>query len=536
MPNERENILNTLTHRINSFADGYRQNIAIIGEPCIGKTSLIKNLLMSESIKKDSLAYLYLEIKMEPFEFCAQRFIKSVLSLLLKPDSTQDTVFAIENLARKFPRTAQLCIRVLQDIEKNKAEEAFSFMMDIPSALFEETRKRCVLILDEFHNIDNFALKNPFGILAKKIMIQKDTMYLFLSSRHTLAQRLLGEKLSLLFGNFEKIFLVPFDADASRAFLKDNTRAVSLPQAHLDFIASLAGNRPFYMRLICDEIERAVLARKLPGDDYNRLIEHACAETMFKKRGLINQHFAGLLSRISDEKLLSKSITVLLALSCENKKQQDIARSSRLQPRDASKILNRMIETDVITRNGVLYRFKDTLFHFWLHSVYLKKLASFSMDEEIEETEFRKDISDKLRAFVEEFEKECSLRIMELFRLFKNDVIQLNGKKHKFVSFSEVKKIEESSDKGTDILACGESQRWLCTIRNNRVTENDVSEIINKAKAEKRSSRINKGIIIAFSGINENAYLMAKEAKFWTWNIGELNVLMELYGKPHITR
>jgi hypothetical protein len=539
MPNDREEILNTLIHRVNSFADGYRQNIAIFGEPCIGKTTLIKSLFSSESLKKDSIIPAYLEIKIEPFEFCAKRFIKSILSQVVKSDplltAPQDAVLLIEDLTRDYPKTAQICIRVLQDIERSKLDEAFSFMLDIPSVLSEETKKRCVLILDEFHNLDNFMLKNPFGTIAKKIMTQKDTMYMLVSSRTTLSLRMVNEKLALLFGNFEKFFLKPLDAASGRIFLQNNIKGVMLPQIYLDFISSFTGNRPFYMQAICDEIERAVFSKRISQENHPNLIEHSFIEAFFKRNGILNQYFYNLLFKISEGKLLSRSISVLIALSSENKKQSDIAKTAKLQPGDVSKILNAMIELDIIARNGAFYRFTDRLFRFWLKSVYMKRISSFSMDDRMEESAFRKDVSSRFSVFALEFEKELSSRIIELFKLFKNDVIQLNGKKHKFISFTNVEKFEDQDKNHAAILATNGRQKWLFTIKKENITENDMLDIIKNSREQKKNARINRHVVIAFSGVNENAYLMAKEAKFWTWSAEDLNVLMELYGKPHLS-
>jgi len=539
MPNEREEVLNTLIRRVNSFGEGYRQNIAIFGDPCIGKTTLIKNLFSSESLKKDSVIPAYLEIKIEPFEFCAKRFIKAFLSQVVKSDplltTSQDAVFLIEDLTRDYPKTAQICARVLQDIERYKLDEAFSFMLDIPSVLSEETKKRCVLILDEFHNLDNFNLKNPFGTIAKKIMIQKDTMYVLISSRTNLSLRLVNEKLSLLFGNFEKFFLKPLDAAGGRAFISTKVKGIKLPQVYMDFIASFTGNMPFYMQSICDEIERAVFSGRISPEKPMSVIEHALMESVFRRNGILNQYFYNMLFKISEGKLLSKSISVLIALSSENKKQTDIANAVRLQPGEVSRILNSMIELDIIARNGAFYRFTDKLFRFWLKSVYMKRISSFSLDETAEESAFRKDVSVRFNLFAQEFEKELSSRIMELFRLFRNDIIQLNGKKHKFISFTDVKKLEDQGADHTSILATNGRQKWLCTIKKENVTENDMLDIIKNARNQKKTSGINRNIVIAFSGVNENAYLMAKEAKFWTWNAGDLNVLMDLYGKPHLS-
>jgi hypothetical protein len=232
---------------------------------------------------------------------------------------------------------------------------------------------------------------------------------------------------------------------------------------------------------------------------------------------------------------LSKSISVLIALSTENKKQSDIVNATKLQSGEVSKILNSMIELDIIVRNGAFYRFTDRLFRFWLKSVYIKRILSFSLDEAAEELFFRKDVSSKFNMFSQEFEKEFSSRIMELFTLFKNDIIQLNGKKHKFISFTNVEKLENQDGNQTAILATNGRQNWLCTIKKENITENDMMDMIKDSREKKKGSRINRNIVVAFSGVNENAYLMAKEAKFWTWSMEDLNVLMDLYGKPHIS-
>ncbi|MBU3912258.1 MAG: ATP-binding protein [Candidatus Omnitrophica bacterium] len=538
MPHNRTDILNLLALRINSFSEGYRQNIALLGEPCIGKTSLIKQLLDSGDIKKEAIITVYIEIKIEPFEFYAKRFIKSALFQLLHSDplvaQPHDAVVLIEDIARQYPKTAEACQRVLRDIERGRLDEAYSYMLDIPAAIYEESKKRCLLILDEFHNLGNFTLKHAFGTLAKKIMIQKDTMFFLISSKNTLSQRLLAEKLSLLFGNFEKIFMPSFDTGMSRTFLQGILKNISLPQVYMDFIASFTGNKPFYMRVICDEIERAVFSGKVDRDNYPALIEYAFTASVFRKNGVLNNLFSSFFFKISDGKFLSCSAAALIALSSENKKQHEITKSARLQSRDCSKILNRLVEMDIIVRNGSLYRFRERLFAFWLKSVYMKRIMSFSIDETVEENCFEKEIAGHLNAFLIEFEKELFSRITDLFKLFKNDVIQLNGRRHKFISFNSVQRLENNLCNGASFTATNDKLNWLCTVKKEPVTESDVSNLVNTSRKKKDKVTINRNIVIALAGINENAYLMAKEAKFWVWDLDSLNILMELYGKPHI--
>ena len=110
----------------------------------------------------------------------------------------------------------------------------------------------------------------------------------------------------------------------------------------------------------------------------------------------------------------------------------------------------------------------------------------------------------------------------------------MNGKKHKFFSFDDVSRIEEDFCSSMNILAKSGKSRWLCTIKKEYMTENDIAAIIKNVRAKKWDKRINRNIVIPLAGINENAYLLAKESKFWVWDLKSLNILMELYGKQYI--
>ncbi|MDP6686005.1 MAG: hypothetical protein QGI05_03535, partial [Candidatus Omnitrophota bacterium] len=258
-------------------------------------------------------------------------------------------------------------------------------------------------------------------------------------------------------------------------------------------------------------------------------------ETIFKKTGIINQLFLTSFFKISNGKFLSKSAAVLIALSSKNKKQQAIAKASKLSAREVSKILNRLTEMDIIARNGSFYNFKDKLFRFWLQSVYLKRILSFSIDEQIEEDYFKKGIMNRFEVFIQESNKELSAKIIDLFKLFKNDIIQLNGKKHKFIPFSQVEKIDRDPASYLNILAQNDKFNWLCTVKKDYIAENDITKIIENTKSPVQNNRINRHVLLCLSGIDENAYLVAKEAKLWVWDIEGLNTLMELYGKPYIS-
>ena len=58
---DRKSYLDILDKRITDMKDGYRQNIAIIGDELVGKTSIIFNFL--NNFHDNRLIIIYLEIR-----------------------------------------------------------------------------------------------------------------------------------------------------------------------------------------------------------------------------------------------------------------------------------------------------------------------------------------------------------------------------------------------------------------------------------------------------------------------------------------
>ena len=73
---------------------------------------------------------------------------------------------------------------------------------------------------------------------------------------------------------------------------------------------------------------------------------------------------------------------------------------------------------------------------------------------------------------------------------------------------------------------------WLIYIKEGELKDIDIIELVEQCKALKSS--IQKKIIVAPSGRDMNASLLAKEEKIWIWDLDTLNLFMSIYGKPRI--
>ncbi|MCX5702285.1 MAG: hypothetical protein NTW64_04855, partial [Candidatus Omnitrophica bacterium] len=74
---DRLNYLEILEKRIRGLRDGYRQNLAIIGDELVGKTSIISKFL--NKFCDNRIITLYLEVRPESAQSFARRFIAVLL-------------------------------------------------------------------------------------------------------------------------------------------------------------------------------------------------------------------------------------------------------------------------------------------------------------------------------------------------------------------------------------------------------------------------------------------------------------------------
>ena len=220
----RQEIIDLLLKRAHALKSGYRQNVAIIGHQQLGKTSILRHFL--HSYRDPELLSVYVEIKLQALDYFVEQFARSLLYQIISAQETLNATESLENLLKKAesqtPRTVARIREIAQLLKQRHADEAYSKLFELTSIVKAETGKKCIVILDEFHRLGEFGIKNAFSDFGKRIMLQKDTLYLLSSSSFSASRRILAEKLSLLFGNFERVYLEPFDFETSLLFAEVN--------------------------------------------------------------------------------------------------------------------------------------------------------------------------------------------------------------------------------------------------------------------------------------------------------------------------
>ncbi len=529
----REEVLDLLNKRVGALKEGYRQNIALTGQSLAGKSSIILHFL--NTIKDEGFTPIYVEVVNEPFRSFSNKFIATMLYNALKGLGEHvgtDMGALLERSQDLLPKTYLAIKGVNSYIERGEFDEAYSGLLGLTSILKEETGFPCIVILDEFDNLERLGVKNPFLSFGKVIMVQKDTMYIVSSSRNSAIKKIISEKLSLLFGNFEVIKVSNFDIETSNRFIDTKLAGFEVDDDMKKLLIDLTDGNPFYLGSIMVSAKRIAIEHMSSYID-DAVIGSSILELIYNANGVIHQYLLNFILDLLDTKYKDSYTAILVAIANGRNKQSEIARAVKTKQGEISKSLGRLSELGLISKNGVFYRIDDTMLVFWLKYVYERR-RSLLVDGIFDKTElFREDVRSYIANFVRETGCHHLARLTELFNLFSNELIEIESKHIRLPHFTKVeaKVFQESRS----FIACScRGNLWIVQPYEYKVGENDIINYIRDVKA--LGHKISNKVIIPFRDMDENAKLLAKELKISIWDLSTVNAILNFYGKRRIIR
>ncbi len=531
----RENILDLLKKRVVDLKEGCRQNVALLGSQHVGKSSVIKSFL--SNLDDADVTTIYLDLENKDFNCFFRKFAGSLLYNFSKNSNLplhDDLSLLLENVKTFIPQTVEVIKKIQKDSDQGKRTASFLGLLMLPEIFTNETGKFCVLILDEFQNLEEFGVPDVFQSLGKKIMTQKRCFYIMSSSFRGNAQKILAEKLSLLFGNFEIIDIETFDAGTSRRFVTHSLKNIKMGDQLCRFLSDFAGGHPLYLNLICRELVNLSAVHK-QGEIYKPLLAKAIENTIFDRWGVISRHFELVINELCSGKGNRVVSSILMSLANGKYRVDDISEDAGAKKNQVTQRINQLIELGVVIKNGNLYYFKDKFFKYWTKYVYQRRLR----DVELAPDKQRKQFNDEFNAGVEDFNvttrQDFSSRIIDLFYCFDNEALNLNGRKYKLPMFKEIVpcRFKREDGKYVDVIkALTDDVVWFIVSKCEHVGENDVTALLRETK--KTESKLGRCLIVSLLDIDENTRLRALQEKFWIWNEPELNTLLNFFDKPHI--
>jgi len=524
----REDVLGLLSKRVKAMGEGYRQNVAITGQSLAGKSSLLQHFLYTEL--DDSFLPVYVEVLREDFPSFANKFIATLLynSLKTKDEAVSESLG--ELLAKAdalLPRTAQAMRAVLSGIEKDELDEAYTNLLALTSVIHEECRKPCVVILDEFDNIVHFKVKNPFLGFGKMIMVQKDTMYIISSSRNSAIKKILQEKLSLLFGNFEVVEVKGFDTKASSEFIGRKTAPLIMDEEARRFLIYFTDGNPYYIEQVCREAKEIARERSKGSVDADS-VEDAIVKLVYGANGSIHQYLTNFLWDLIDTKSRDDMLLILSSIANGHKKIRDIAKDTRKGCGEVSRALSWLTGCGLLTKSGVFTIISDRVLEFWLSHVYGKRqrmLVNYIVNRA---RAYKDDIRSTTADFTRESRKSPAQRVFELFHLFSNELVDIDDRQFLLPQCSTVE-IKSFDDVTPYLIGTSKERRWVCQIFEVPVQETHIAQYIRNVNS--LDGKVARRILVPLAGIEENAKLLAKELKISIWSPDIINMLFRLYDR-----
>jgi hypothetical protein len=531
----REEVISKLRKRLDSLHSGFRQNIALLGPPESGKTSILKYFLTK--FEDERFLFFYVDIKDSSFQDFVIKFLSSLLSSFLSKTEEFNSIDLIDSqtLLAKFgthlPRTSYLVKALFDSLERSNFDEAYAKLFDILEIAKLEINRPIVVILEEFQRIANLPIKYPFEILGKKLAVQRDIMYIISSASVNDAKKIIREKLSLLFCNFEVIDVEPFDYATCESFIDKKCGDLNLQRCFKDFIIILSAGSPFYLNTICSKLFELAQIHRYSASQRDLVIK-AMEELVFRSDGILNQYLLSKLGSLSKDKKLNVYIQALLQISNENK-ICDLLPILRKSDTQVNKIMRELTQKDFFSKFGVFYRFNDRLFKIWLNSVYAVKESPYKNFYVDGKDYFSFRSLKILENFIQESKKSVLDRTVELLGLFNNEMVEISSQRFILPAFETIH-ATKLDERGFRITAASRSKSWLIFLVEDRLLEERFAGWIHTEK--KTVKEFKKILLISLYEPDIETKLLTKQEKIITWNISDLNMLFELYGKSLIVK
>ncbi len=533
-------VLELLKKRVLDLKDGYRQNVALVGNRCIGKSTILHNFIAN--LADEDVTVVYVDLENRDMNFFLRKFTAALLGHYSQSQGLpfhDDINLLLENTQKTIPHTVQVIRKIYKDFSIGKPVTSFMGLLAIPEIFTNETGRSCVLILDEFQGLGDFGIPDVFQHLGQKIMTQKKCLYLVSSSYPQIARQILSEKLSLLFGNFEVVKVEPFDPATSQEFIGAQLKDIKITAALRNFLIDFTGGHPLYLHLICRELVNLSVFHK-QNEIFIPLLTQAMENTLFYRWGVISRHFELNMQELGHAKGVRLMPSVLISLSNGKHKIDELSKDLSVGKAPMTSQINRLMDAGIVVKNGHFHYFKDKLFKYWVKYIFQERLKGLELDPEKQKRQFQEELHSLVANFKAASCKDLSSRIVELLSCFDNEAFDLNGRRYKLPLFQEIVPWKMKGEGGSDvnvIRALTSDNIWLIVFKADPFAEADVNAVLEESrKAGRTGHRPQKRLIISLNKLDANTRVRALQEKFWIWSEEEVNTLLTLFDKPYIVR
>jgi len=376
----RDYELKLLQHLRTQHQQGNTQHSVLFGLRRIGKTLLLKEFIKRALKDDENIIPVYIdfeEITSSPENF-AIGYIGSVCFwFLTRGAANPEDYLRLNSLFSLGMSSNNQIIRetvdyLHQELERTKVNRAdlLRTAFNFPELLAQASQKKFVMILDEFQFIQllqNYqGMPDPIALFRAHLERQDNSLYVLAGSAISVLNRLVTDKQSPIFLQFQKMMLRPFRKEDTFKLAIKLLPHIQHDTETLQHIHQFSLGNPFYISQICQRLLQMETLHKIAITP--EAVKQAFLIETLSSQGKIFDYcryiYDTSLQRAKGYGAL-KSILQLLAED-EGLNLAEIARRMKVTPPTASEYLRWLMEVDLILERKKSYYFEDAVFKYWL--------------------------------------------------------------------------------------------------------------------------------------------------------------------------
>ena len=531
----RKPVIDLLKKRVLDFKEGYRQNAALIGERYIGKTFILHKFL--EETSAPDILQIYIDLEHKDINYFCRKIAATILYKFSRRRNLplyEDLNLLVESTHALLPKTAAVIKKMQRYLRNGKSFEAYKEAVSLSRVFSSETGLFCLFVFDEFHCMQEWGIPELFQELGKTIMTQKQSLYVFASSRPDQAEIILSEKLSLLFGNFEVVPVGAFDLKICREYVDHHLPGLAISESLKNFLIDFTGGHPLYLRLLCEELMNLAL-RHQQKEIFLPLLQRAVEDILFDPWGILSRHFDLMIHHVCSGKGSAVNAAILVCLSGGKMRVKELADKIGVKQTGLGPRLTRLQERGILVKNGKSFYICDRLLKYWLGYVFGPRREAVEIDPRCRREQFFSEFARAVEDFRMNERKEISARIIDLFHCFDDESFQMDGRRYKLPVFECVNPAQTDSQQssGFDLIrASTTTGEWVVLLNATQVTEHGLASAMTEVR--KRYGKLQRCVLIALNELDDTVRVRALQERMWIWNERELRALLHIYDKPYI--
>lgn len=500
--------------RIISFSQGYRQNIALLGDDNEQNNSFFDYCLLE--LKVEGLVIVRATTDYNDQNGFFKCLVISLLSNFLHKEDTLDNL--ISSASFTLPETTT----IIKNILKN-SEVKFYSCLEVINKFIKETGRKCLFIIEEFLELGRL-FPDFYRDFSKFVILQKECMLVISSSYLRESLKQLDSELNLLFGNFEKIYANKSRFIDNYLYFKGLLQSVSVSPFFISYFVNIFGKNKNYYDLVAD-----IIKNNYKNNNDENLILNVLEKILLTKESYFTQKF---LRKIDQVKNLFRDyllvLKLLLSLSDGYLRKKELAALNIYNFKDISAKLQKLVDEEYVENLGNIYKIKDPLFSFWLTYVFRFSLVNPITNFQARKNLAIKRIKEDIISFKADMRKDYRKKVLELIASFNNDILSIEENKY-VLPLIEKAEIINSPNKDLAFLIGEGEEIIFAGIKLKEATESDIFEFVEQGR--NINGKGIKKIFISMDKCSNNTKLIAKNNKLIVWDIDDMNKLFSIYNK-----